>query len=368
MRWVLLVLVLLLASGCKKDGEKARPSGLSAAEYEAEIAFLREELHRGEARDATNSIINVHEHLMAPEHFPRYLAAARRHGIKRTVVVTSPEFTLFGKGDKSYRTMAANWKELKAAAARFPGEILPFAAVDPLDPDKLAHLEQMVAEGALGVKLYSGHSNLYDRPLDDPSMMPVYAYLEDKQLPVNWHINLSKYGDELGRVLERHPNLNVMIPHYGVAFWAPETALPALMKLLRAHPSVYIDTSLGTREILIDGMFAIAEHTELFRQFFSEFQDRIVYGSDSVITGNKEKTTSWYHLVIAATRDHLETQTFVCPLAEGYAKYYREKKRGHNPEGRVRGLALADDILRKVYETNALAWLTKYEPLPALGD
>lgn len=366
MRWLVLVLLLSLASGCNREGEKVRPSGLSAAEYEAEIAFLREELRRGAARETKLPIVNAHEHLMSPEHFPRYLAAARRHGITRTVIVTSPEFTLFGKGDKSYRTMGANWKELKVAAERFPGEILPFAAVDPLDPDKLAHLEQMVEEGALGVKLYTGHSNLYDRPLDDPSMTPIYAYLEAKQLPVNWHINLTKYGDELGRVLQRHPKLNVMIPHYGVAFWSPEKALPALMKLMREHPNVYVDTSLGTREILIDGMFVIADHIELFRRFFSEFQDRIVYGSDSVITGNKEKTSNWYHLVIAATRDHLETQTFVCPLAEAYAKYYREKKKGHNPEGRVRGLGLSEDILRKIYEMNAHTWLTKYRPLPSL--
>ncbi len=368
MRWTLLVLWALVGNvaGCKRDDGSPPSVGATEAAYQAEIAFLREQLQRGTPRASDYTIINAHEHLMAPRFLPPYLAAARRQGIVRTVVVTSPAFTMYGEGDKSYVSMAENWAELVAAEKAYPGEIIPFAAVDPHDPDKLAHLEAMVAEGARGVKLYSGHSNLYDLPLDDPSMEPVYTYIEAQGLPLNWHVNVTKYGAELERVLSRHPKLNVMIPHYGVVFWSTSESLPALAALLRKHPNVYVDTSLGTRDILVNGMFVMAAHEAAFRSFFDEFQDRIVYGSDAVITGNPEKTTSWFFLVIGATRDHLEAPTFVFPLAEAYARYFDAKRPGHNPDGRVKGLALAPAILKKVYEQNPKTWLEKHRPLAPL--
>ncbi len=364
MRCVCLLLVLVAAVGCGSEDKGSPAVGIDQATLEAEIAFLREQNRRGAAREFEYTIINSHEHLMATRHFPRYLAAARKQGITRTVVVTSPAFTLYGKGDKSFVSMTKNWDELRRAAKKYPGELLPFASVDPHDADKLAHLKKMVEEGALGVKLYSGHSNLKDLPLDHASMMPIYAYIEQQQLPLNWHINLSKFGAEFERVMVKHPKLNVMVPHYGVAFWGPHQAMPALSAMMRKYPGMYIDTSLGTREILIDGMYTMADYTKLFEAFFEEFQDRILYGSDSVITGNKEKTANWYYLVIGATRDHLEQRSFVFPLAEAYTKYFKRDKRGHNPEGRVRGLALPTATLRKVYESNAKIWLEKYKSLP----
>ena len=334
-RTPLLVVVTcaIVLAACGKDEKPAAFVGFDQAKLEAEIAFLKEANQRNAERKRAYTIINSHEHLMKVRHFPRYLAAAERHGITRTVVVTSPAYTLFGKGDKTYTSMAENWLELKAAAQQYPGALIPFATVDPRDPKKLEHLEKMVEEGALGVKLYSGHSNLKDLPLDDPSMMPIYAYIEEKQLPLNWHINLSKFAGEFEKVMAKHPKLNVMVPHYGVAFWGPDKAMPALSVLMRKYPTMYVDTSLGTREILIDGMYVIADYTRLFEDFFKEFEDRIMYGSDSVITGNREKTTSWYYLVIGATRDHLEQKSFVFPLAEAYSKYFKPKKRGHNPRG-----------------------------------
>lgn len=366
MRIACLLVLAVIVGGCGTNDQSSSVMGFDQAKYEAEIASLREQNRRGAARENKYAIINVHEHLMATRHFPSYLAAAERHGIQRTVVVTSPAFTLYGKGDKSYKSMAKNWKELSAAARQYPGVILPFATLDPHDPQKLEHLEEMVEQGAVGVKLYTGHSNLKDLPLDEPSMMPVYAYLESSQLPINWHINLGKYGGEFERVMAKHPKLNVMVPHYGVAFWSPSESMPALSAMMRKYPTMYVDTSLGTREILIDGMFMMADYTKLFTDFFDEFQDRIVYGSDSVITGNVEKSTSWYYLVLGATRDHLEQATFTFPLAEAYSKYFQRGKRGHNPQGRVKGLALSETILNKVYDTNAKTWLEKYKALPPL--
>ena len=321
---------------------------------EAEVAALRTRLGADAPARGLLPAINTHEHLLKERHLERYLPAARALGIKKTVIVASPRFTLFGKGEQGEPSMSENFQTVLSAAKLYPDEIVPFFTLTPDDEDPLARAKAHVAAGGKGVKLYSGHSNLHDEPLDHPKMMPVYAYLEELGLPINWHINLTKWSGEFEKVMQKHPKLNVMVPHFGVCFWNPEKYMPVLAELMRKYPNLYVDTSLGTREILIDGVYRMAEHKELFRKFFDEFQDRIVYGSDSVITGNKEKTTSWYYKVILGTREQLELDQFQFDLAEGYSRYY---EKGRDPTGVVVGMGLPEPILKKIYWDNAERWL-----------
>jgi predicted TIM-barrel fold metal-dependent hydrolase len=155
--------------------------------------------------------------------------------------------------------------------------------------------------------------------------------------------------------MAKYPKLNVMVPHYGVAFWNPNgPALQRLSDLLVKYPNVLVDTSLGTREILLDGMAAMEPARAKFQAFFERHQDQIVWGTDSVITGNPEKTVGWYDKVIRATRDHLEKDVFSTELAAGYSRYW---EKGRDGEGTYQGLALSDAILKKVYVDNARRWL-----------
>lgn len=324
---------------------------------EAEIAMLKRQIAEGQRPDAyaEMGIINAHEHLYAVRHLDRYLQAARRSGVAATVLVSSPEFTLEGKGEKGEPGMSENWKEVLAASKLAPGELIPFCTLDPKDPDKLERLKRHVAEGARGVKLYSGHSNFADGPLDPDDMHPVLSWLESEGIPVNWHVNIVKFGDELAQILDRYPKLNVMVPHYGVAFWQPRSpAMKQLETLLAAHPNLYIDTSLGTREILLKGLATMEGDVGVFRAFFDRFPKQIVFGTDSVITGNPEKTPGWYSRVIWATRDQLERDVFQTDLAAGFSRYYQS---GRDGEGTFKGLGLSDEQLRLVYRENAIRWL-----------
>jgi predicted TIM-barrel fold metal-dependent hydrolase len=372
-RWVLCLAVIATVAtmGCRQppagtssggsSGKMSMQTRTQIASLEAELAATKKQL-RDQAGGPVGMLpaINTHEHLLYERHAPSYLEAAKRLGIERTIIVSSPIFTLFGKGEKGQPSMQKNWEEVIKVAKAYP-HFIPFTTIDPKDPEKLDRLKRHVEQGAKGVKIYSGHSNLYDGPLDAADMMPIYAWLEETKLPVNWHINLakSKFMDEFQKVMDKHPKLNVMVPHYGVGFWNPPRDMPRITAMMRKYPSVYVDTSLGTREILINGMYRIAEgdNMQLFKQFFDEFQDRIVYGSDSVITGNKEKTPSWYSHVIIATRDHLEKESFTFPLAEAYAKYW---KKGRDPSGRIQGMGIPQPIAKKVYKDNAVRWLGDY--------
>ncbi len=323
---------------------------------EAEVAALKRQIAEGKASERTG-LINAHEHMYELRHLERYLPAARQAGIAATVFVASPQFTLAGSGAKGEPMMSDNFATILEAKKLYPNEVIPFCTIDPHDDDKLDRLKRHVAAGCMGLKLYSGHSNFYGDhgPFDAPGMDAVYRYLEETQLPVNWHVNLAKYMSEFTTVFEKYPKMNVMVPHYGVVFWNPKgPALEQLKALMRKHKNLLVDTSLGTREILLNGMATMEPALADFRAFFVEFQDQIVWGTDSVVTGNAEKTPGWYAKVIWATRDQLEKDVFSTELAAGYSKYFQK---GRDGEGRYQGLALPPEILQKVEIDNARRWL-----------
>lgn len=345
------------------DDHKAKPPPPRPIEHErvvraleGEVAALKRQLAEGKASSRVG-LINAHEHLYEIKHLERYLPAARQAGIAATVFVASPQFTIMGNGDKGEPMMSDNFATILDAKKLYPDEVIAFCTLDPNDPDKLERLKRHVANGCAGLKLYSGHSNFFKDhgPFDKGGMDEVYRYLEETQLPVNWHVNLAKFMGDFQAVIAKHPKMNLMVPHYGVAFWNPKgPALEELKAVMRTHKNVYVDTSLGTREILLNGMAAMEPALDEFRAFFLEFQDQIVWGTDSVVTGNPEKTPGWYSKVIWATRDQLEKDVFTTELAAAYSKYYQK---GRDGEGRYQGLALPPDVVQKVQVDNARRWL-----------
>ncbi|MBL7647878.1 MAG: amidohydrolase family protein [Candidatus Hydrogenedentes bacterium] len=295
-------------------------------------------------------ITNGHDHLYKLEHLDKYLAAAETLGVTRTLFVASSEFTFEGKGAKDKLN---DWssKEILTAAKKHPGKIIPFVTLHPDDPAKIELLKGYMAEGAMGLKLYTGHSNFYDRKLDADEMMPVYAFCEENGLPIVWHINMDKYGDEFERVMEKHPKMYVLLPHFGVGFWKPEGKVIKQMEaMLAKYPNLYVDTSFGTREILVGGLEKVSDNPDIFKEFYRKNQDRIVWGTDMVVTGNSEKTQAWITSVIRACRDLHEKDHYTFWMAAQGSKYAYAG--GKNIYGEFRGLGLPPEILKKIYETN----------------
>lgn len=297
-------------------------------------------------------VVNAHEHLYKRSHLDNYFEAAEKTGIEKTLFVASSQFTFFGKGGDREKLNDWSSMEVIKVAEEFPGKVIPFCTIHPADPEKLKKIKQYVELGAKGLKLYTGHTNFYEnRPLDAPEMLPVYEYCEETGLPICWHVNLIRYGDQFERVMEMFPDLTVIMPHFGVAFYRPKSSTWRLLeKLLDTYPNFYTDTSFGTREILVYGLHAVNDDPQVFRPFFEKYADRILFGTDMVVTGNKEKTPEWIEAVIRACRDVLEKDEYYFFMAAKGARY--DVGRSDNPYGRFRGLALSDNVLRKVYETN----------------
>jgi len=296
-------------------------------------------------------VVNAHDHLFSRKYLDKYLRAANDTGVVRTLFVASSEYTLMGAGHDQAKGNHENTMEVLAAAAENPGKIIPFCAVHPDDPQKLERLKSYVEQGAQGLKLYTGHGNFYDHPLDWDGMEEIYAYCEETRLPICWHVNLTRYFDEFERVMRRHPNLIVIVPHFGVTFYRPRSQkFREFQRLLDTYPNLYTDTSFGTRQILVAGLEVVSDNLDIFRAFFEKYSERILFGTDMVVTGNKEKTQDWVTAVLRACRDVLEKDTYHFFMgAQGSPYAYGKTK---NVYGAYRGLNLSDEILRKVYETN----------------
>lgn len=361
------VVAALAAAGCPRAGGGGGGAGAGAAPDAADaaakaraledahtrIAELERKLEAGEGKPAPWKIVNFHDHVYKMEHAERYVAAARATGVVKTVLVASPKYTIFGKGGSKTDGFDENFQEILQIAARWPDQFVPFTSLDPGDPGKLDMLKRHRALGAKGLKLYSGHSHFFvkEQGLMPPGMDEVLAYLVAEKMPVLWHIRVADHVAEMEeRILKRHPDLKVVIAHYGVAFWRPESGeLAELARLLEAYPNLYFDTSLGTRKILVDGLAVMGRHREKFRDLMTKYPGRFVMGTDMVITGNPEKSVSWMAQVIWACRDQLEQDEFTLSLAAPWSSY--RPKRGAGPDGRMRGLSLPEDVLRQIYET-----------------
>ena len=301
-------------------------------------------------------IVNGHEHLYRIQDFERYMPAADEMGVAKTLFVASSKYTITGKKERREEGNEENSKEVLACAAKYPDKVIPFVTFTPKAADKIKLLEDYKAAGAKGLKLYTGHNDFHDQPLDDPEMLPVYEWLEKNQFPLVWHVNLNSFQDELTRVLLRFPKLRVMIPHFGVGFFDTKgKILERLGEILDTYPNVFVDSSFGTREILVSGMEKVSMVPGLFRAFYEKYQDRIVFGTDMVVTGNKEKTTAWMSSVIRACREMHEKQEYTFWMARKDSKY--ADKNANNVEGHLRGLALPPEILKKIYETNVEKFL-----------
>jgi hypothetical protein len=54
-----------------------------------------------------------------------------------------------------------------------------------------------------------------------------------------------------------------------------------------------VDTSFGHINYVHDGLSSISQHEEAFEAFFDAHQDRILFGTSTVVTSTNDKNTEW---------------------------------------------------------------------------
>ncbi|APR76948.1 amidohydrolase 2 [Minicystis rosea] len=289
--------------------------------------------------------IDIHEHAQTEADVERLLAAMDRLGIERACFVASSRVTFDHRFAGGFEGFEENNEALLRAKARHPDRVCVFVTLHPPDTGNVERLAHYVARGADGLKLYLGHPGstatepFHMMPLDDPRIAPVFAYAEKTQLPITIHVDLGAYGDELGRLLARFPELRVNLPHFGTSKNTAER-LERLGRLLDAHPHVYADMSFGHRDIQMADFETLAATHDRVAAFVTQHADRMMFGADLVVT---EKTSD--ETMTATLRSYM--QMLEAPAFRFFLR----------PARPMRGLALPDEVLRKVYRDTPAAFL-----------
>lgn len=356
-----LLLALTVAVGCwiafRKPTAEAPPAGSAGAPRER---FFVVDAHVHLAPDGTERL----ERLMKRWQFdhvvnlsgghplrglPEQLAAARASGGRVTV------FTTLSYADARFpdygARMAAALRRAHALGARglkiakvlglgLPG---PDGRLLPVDDPGLDPVFEAAGELGMPVSIHSGDPRAFWQPTDDEN---------ERKDELEAHPGWSQYGQDvpsfdeilaqLERRVARHPKTTFISVHFGNCAEEPER----VAGWLRKYPNLYVDTAARIPEF---GRHPPAK----MREFFLEFQDRILYGSDLGVSaepeplflgseGKEPAGAKEEERFFTATRRYFETndRDFDHPTPiQGKWK--------------VSGVGLPDAVLRKIYGDNA---------------
>lgn len=141
------------------------------------------------------------------------------------------------------------------------------------EPSAAGYVGRAIADGA---RVFKAHVQVGDYSPLDPQLEPVWAVLEDAQVPTVIHAGSgpvpgSFTGPEpVAEVLLRHPSLKLIVAHMGM----PEYR--QFIDLARRYPGVYLDTTM-----------VFTDFTEAMQPFppdalddLRELSDKVLFGSD----------------------------------------------------------------------------------------
>lgn len=291
-------------------------------------------------------IIDVHEHIDTVKEAPIYLDVMNELGISKKVLMGSSKFTLTIDEKYGFTEIEANNDELLRIVEKHPGRFEAWPTMDPLAPDKLDKFKALIARGATGLKLYIGHGFVTKQreymfhtvAIDDPGMIPVYAYCEENYIPVCMHVNPSGvtpgFAQELIAVLTAHPDMKIVVPHYMLSSIASDR----LREFLDTFPNLNTDISFGDF-FVADGLKRISRSPDKFRALFNDYATRIMYATDQVLIDSPIQTREWVRNQHQAYLDMLSKERYTSPSVPGEE---------------LRGLALPNHILERVLYKNYL--------------
>lgn len=185
---------------------------------------------------------------------------------------------------------------------------------------------------------------MHDRPLDDPSLAPLWRALVAERVPVILHVNTVRHGDELSRLLDAFPGLSLVCPH----FCGARTGVERLERLVAAHPGLLFDTSGGEPIHAAAGFAGHERDRERVLALLRAHPDRFLFGSD-LTAGPRgpHRGDDWdYHLNL----DLLRAPSL---------RFWRalDSPTGGLTRGEYLGLDLEPAVSRSILRDNAARWL-----------
>jgi len=315
--------------------------------------------------------VDVHMHLYGD--MPQFVKRAREDGFRVLTI------------NVNYKDFPPPAQQLRDAAAlrrAYPDRIAFAATFDAAGSERpgwLAnteqHLDSALGQGAVAVKVWKD-VGMQQRDadgravmIDDPRFDPVFAWLEKRHVPVlghqgeprnAWlpldqmtirgdreyftehpqyhmatHPEWPSYEQQIAardRMLDKHPGLTFVGVHLASLEWNVDR----IAAFLRRYPNASVDLAARLPHLELQ---ASRDHDKV-RQFFIEFQDRILYGSDS--GRSREQTDAEF--AAEAHEGWLADWRFLSGNAELHSEEF---------DASFRGLELPRPVLDKVYRENA---------------
>jgi predicted TIM-barrel fold metal-dependent hydrolase len=311
------------------------------------------------------TIVDCHVHCDTPTLIEDAVPAIFRSGIDRIAMMS------YGHMEEAtcLNSRANSNPAVLAAKSLYPDRVFAFGGINHIPALSLSEeafaeklVEQvkgMVETGYDGVKLIETKPAFYVTypfRLHEQVFDPFFGALEDARLPVLWHVGdpatfwdtdrVPVWARERGwyyaegdfpsleslylqsqDVLKRHSKLEVIFAH----FYFLSDDLGRLGKLFDTFPRVRVDLTPGTEMYT-----SFSRDSQRARDFFIEHEDRILFGTDTMIRGTfferkvVEEKVRWM-------RRFLETS---------------ESFEVKDKDLSINGLALPESTLRKIYSEN----------------
>lgn len=309
--------------------------------------FSKEKSFKLEEREIFQ-IVNFHEHIESINEAKKLLKIMNENNISKTVLLGSPNYTLYLEKNMGFEEYEKNNLEIIKIAKTYPERFIAFPALNPLDENNLEKLKDYLQRGARGLKLYYGHGGSHGKgffhviPLDDPRMDSVFEYCQKNGIPIVFHINMGKYYEEFISLMNKFPNLKIIVAHFMLSMW-DEERLTKMEKLFEKYPNLYTDISLGRQKFLVDGFKHISKNPELYRNFIIKHKNRFLFGTDIVVTEVKLKSKFPVSENTRVYRDFLEKRKYKMFSTNEY----------------LNGLDLNKETLKIIYEINPTKIMSK---------
>lgn len=232
-------------------------------------------------------------------------------------------------------------------------------------------LEEAVKMGIRGLKIFKSLGlEIKDKSgklirVDDPRIDPIWAKCGELGIPVMMHITDPKafHAGPVDKFNERYDEL---ADHPSWSFYGPE--FPRKMDLLAQrnrviakHPNtIFIGAHMGN---LPEELGTVSTWLEQYPNFYVDINARISEMGRQPYTARK---------FLIKYQDRILFGTDTPPNAESYRVYYRfletddeyfDPTPAHKQQGRwmIYGVYLPDEVLEKIYNTNALKIMSMYK-------
>ena len=197
-----------------------------------------------------------------------------------------------------------------------------------IDDDFFDPLFHFLSENGMPVLAHLGEPKNCWLPLDEMTSKRNRAYYENNpEYHAFLHPEIPDYDaqiDARDRVLDKHPDLIFVGAHLGSLEWSFEE----LSKRFDKYPNFHVDLSSRLGHLQIQS----ADKYDDLRDFFLQYDDRIIYGTDAYNNPERLTTSLMNDWKFLATKDD-------CMSAE--------------VGGTFKGLDLPEEALYKIYYGNA---------------